>query len=67
VIASSSAIGLLKRIFSFKILIVWQQGNTGEKRKEKYLNLPAVVLFLGAFSFFLGYLTYPTFSFFLCR
>jgi hypothetical protein len=49
---------LAQRIFSFEILVVWQQGITGEKRKENYLNLPVVVLF---FSFFLGIL--PTLLF----
>jgi hypothetical protein len=63
VIASVTAIGWLKRIFGFKILIVWQQGITEDKRKENYLNLPAFVLLFFGFHFFLGIL--PTLLFFL--
>jgi hypothetical protein len=63
VIASVTAIGWLKRIFGFKILIVWQQGITEDKRKENYLNLPAFVLLFFCFHFFLGIL--PTLLFFL--
>jgi hypothetical protein len=38
VIAIATAIGWLKRIFLFKIVIVWQQWIMVEKKKENYLN-----------------------------
>jgi hypothetical protein len=67
VIAIVTAIGWLKRIFLFKIVIVWQQWIIVEKRKENYLKSHAVFLFFQGFIFSrVSYLTF-FFSSFVVR